>query len=180
MKVLAKWSVEDYHRIISAGIFKERRVELLDGEIVEMSPEGPLHRYTNDALAEYLRTLLGSSAKVFEAHPITLANSEPEPDIAIVKAPRSLYRSRHPYPEDIYWLIEISDSTLSYDLDEKKKVYARSQIEEYWVVDITAKKLTIFRQPLGEEYQSKTEYTTGKISPVTFPDLEIDIDEIFN
>ena len=105
---LAKWSVEDYHLMIDKGILNDRSVELLEGEIVEMSPEGPLHRFTNDIVAEYFRDLLRGKAKVFEANPITLATSEPEPDIAIVHLPNSNYLTRHPYPENIYWLIEIS------------------------------------------------------------------------
>ncbi|MDJ0714036.1 MAG: Uma2 family endonuclease [Prochloraceae cyanobacterium] len=175
----AKWSIDDYHRMIKAGILNERRVELLNGEIIEMSPEGSFHASTTDRLAEILRSLLRDKAKVREAHPITLIASEPEPDIAVVKLPSSLYRDRHPYPEDIYLSIEISDTTLSYDLGEKKLVYARALIQEYWVVDIKAKKLTVFRQPINGNYQSKKEYATGKISPVAFRDIAIDIQDIF-
>ena len=75
--------------------------------------------------------------------------------------------------------IEISDTTLSYDLGEKKLVYARALIQEYWVVDIKAKKLIVFRQPINGNYQSKKKYTTGKIFPVAFPDIAIDIQDIF-
>jgi len=81
-----------------------------------MSPESPLHRFINDSIAEYLRGLLQGKAKVFESHPITLDNSEPEPDIAIVCLLNNNYFHRHPEPEDIYWLIEISQTTLEYDL----------------------------------------------------------------
>ena len=98
--------------MIDNGILSDRAVELLEGEIIEIAPEGPLHRFTNDTVAEYFRDLLRGQAKVFEAHPITLTNSEPEPDIAIVRLPNSNYIARHPYPEDIYCLIEISNNTL--------------------------------------------------------------------
>ena len=121
MTTLAKWTVEDYHLMIESGVLTNRSVELLEGEIIEMSPEGPLHRFTSDAVAEYLRELLRAQAKVFEAHPITLSNSEPEPDIALVRLPNTNYLTRHPYPEDIYWLIEISNTTLEEDLGRKKK-----------------------------------------------------------
>ena len=187
MKVVSNWSLKDYHSMIEAGIFNNRRVELLNGKIIEMSPEGPLHRYTNVTIAKYLRRLLGNNAEIYEAHPITLSSSEPEPDIAVVKTPDSRYRSRrdplrgarHPYPEDIYWLIEISDTTLSYDLGDKKLAYARALVREYWVVDINALKLTIFRQPQGDDYQTQTECTAGTVSPLAFPDVAIDINEIF-
>lgn len=81
MTTLAKWSIQDYHLMIDSGILNNRRVELLEGEIREMSPESPLHRFVNDQIAEYLRESLRGQAKVFEAHPITLNNSEPEPDL---------------------------------------------------------------------------------------------------
>ncbi|MBR8828514.1 MAG: Uma2 family endonuclease [Gomphosphaeria aponina SAG 52.96 = DSM 107014] len=88
MKVLAKWTVEDYHRMIDAGILSDRSLELLEGEIVTMSPESPLDSDTTETLAGYLRKKLTEKAKVREAHPITLLESEPEPDLAIVKQKR--------------------------------------------------------------------------------------------
>ncbi len=80
---LARWSVEDYHRMIAAGILGDRQVELLAGDIVEISPEGPLHASRIRKVANYLRSLLNGLALVSEAHPITLSDSEPEPDVAI-------------------------------------------------------------------------------------------------
>ncbi len=87
MITLAKWSIEDYHQMIAAGILSERHVELLEGQIIEMSPEGPKHRNINDSIAEYLREKLRDRAKIYEAHPVSLPNSEPEPDIAVVRLP---------------------------------------------------------------------------------------------
>ncbi|MGB3534612.1 MAG: Uma2 family endonuclease [Microcoleaceae cyanobacterium] len=102
MITFAKWSTQDYHQMIKAGILRDRRVELLEGNIVEILPEGPLNRKINDSIAEYLREKLRGYAKVYEAHPVTLKNSEPEPDIAVVQLPVSLYNSRHPSAEEIY------------------------------------------------------------------------------
>ena len=115
MSTSVTWSIDDYHLMIESGVLNNRSVELIEGEIVKVSPESPLHRFTNDSVAEYLRKLLQDKAKVFEAHPITLKNSEPEPDIAVVHLPDTNYLNRHPYPEDIYWLIEISHTTLEDD-----------------------------------------------------------------
>ena len=128
---ITKWNVEDYHCMIDAGIIKDRQVELINGEIIDMSPEGPIHRFLNHRAVKYLRHLLGNLSEVMEAHPITLVNSEPEPDITIVRSPDTLYLNRHPYPEDIYWIIEIADSTIQKDLGTKKELYANSGIEEY-------------------------------------------------
>ena len=123
MTILAKWSVDDYHLMIESGVLNNRSVELLEGEIIEMSPEGPLHSSTNDNVAEYLRELLRGLARIREAHPITLRSSEPEPDIAVVRLSKTNYSDRHPYPEDIYWLVEISYTTLEEDLGRKKRIY---------------------------------------------------------
>jgi Uma2 family endonuclease len=86
-----------------------------------MPPEGPLHTLTNINAVKYLRSLLNGLAEVREAHPITLSNSEPEPDVAIVRLPDTTYLTRHPQPNDIYWVIEIADRTLTIDLGRKKK-----------------------------------------------------------
>lgn len=171
MRTLAKWTVDDYHRMIETGILMGRRLELLAGEIVEMTPEDPLHRHVTDTAADYLRSLLKGKAKIYEAHPVTLLDSEPEPDIAIVRLPLERYRTRHPYPEDIYWLVEISDSTLIWDLEQKKKVDARAGIPEYWVVDLKSQILKVFSEPTSEGYQSETEYTQGIIYSFAFPDV---------
>ena len=112
MKTRYKWTVADYHQLVATGLLEGKSVELLEGELISMSPEGVPHSYTNRSVADYLRTLLSDIAIVSEAHPVTLDNSEPEPDLAIVRLPKELYKQHHPYPEDIYWLIEISNRTL--------------------------------------------------------------------
>ena len=121
MATSIKWSIDDYHLMIKSGVLDNRSVELIEGEIIEVSPESPLHRFTNDSVAQYLRERLAGLAKIFESHPITLGNSEPEPDISIVRLPNTNYLARHPYAEDIYWLIQISNTTLEDDLNKKKK-----------------------------------------------------------
>lgn len=179
MRTLAKWSVEDYHRMLETGILVDRRLELIAGEIVEMTPEGPLHRYVTDTAADYLRSLLLGKAKIYEAHPITLPDSEPEPDIAIVRLQTERYRTRHPYREDIYWLIEISDRTLT-GLDQKKKIYARAGIFEYWVVNVKSQILKVFRELEAENYLSETEYAQGIIYSLAFPNLPISVERILD
>jgi Uma2 family endonuclease len=177
--LLTKWSVEDYHQMIAAGILSDRSVELLDGDIVEMSPESPLHRGSNERLAYYLRCNLEGLAWVREAGPITLENSEPEPDIAIVKLPSEVYLVKHPHPEDIYWLIEISGATLSKDLNEKRFIYARAGIPEYWVIAIDLQEVTIFRHPLNGDYQYRETCKTGEINPSIFSHISIDLSKLW-
>lgn len=176
MRASVKWSIDDYHLMIKSGVLNNRACELLEGEIIEVSPESPLHRFANDSLAEYLRKQLQGLAKVFEAHPITLDNSEPEPDISIVRLPNTNYLDRHPYPEDIYWLVEISNTTLEDDLNLKKKIYAQAGINEYWIVDLKNTKLVVFREPLGDDYKIKDTLDRGAIAPTSFPDIEVVVD----
>jgi Uma2 family endonuclease len=179
MTTLAKWSVEDYHRMIAAGILCDRRVELLAGDIVQMSPEGPLHASRIRKVANYLRSILNDLALVSEAHPITLEQSEPEPNIAIVRLPESRYDERHPGSEDIFWLIEISDTTLAVDLNKKKQIYAAAGISEYWVMDVKSNSLTIFRQPSENDYSLKYEMTQGDLIPLAFPEIAVSVDRLF-
>ena len=177
---LAKWSVEDYHHMIAAGILCDRRVELLAGDIVEMSPEGPLHASRLRKVANYLRSLLNGLALVSEAHPIALSDSEPETDVAIVRLPESRYDQHHPGAEDIFWLVEIADTTLAKDLQEKKQVYAAAGIQEYWVIDVNANILTIFRQPHGIDYSIKLDMSQGELVPLAFPEIAVSVNRLFS
>ncbi|MBE9009342.1 Uma2 family endonuclease [Pseudanabaenaceae cyanobacterium LEGE 13415] len=178
---IAKWTLNEYHQMIEAGILDDRRVELLRGEIVEMPPEGEPHAYGTTETRDYLIVVLGTRAKVREAKPITLPNnSEPEPDIAIVEPLGREYLSHHPYPENIFWLIEYSNSSLSKDLEIKRKIYAEVGIPEYWVVNLRKPELIVFREPQNGDYQSEVTLTRGTIAPLAFPEIEISIDRILN
>lgn len=179
--IAAKWTIDEYHQMIEAGILSDRKVELLQGEIVEMPPEGEPHAYCSHEASQYLAQLLGSRATIRQAKPITLPNnSEPEPDIAIVQPLGREYREHHPYPENIFWLIEYANSSLEKDLDKKSKIYAEVGISEYWIVNIKKSHLLVFRNPDDGEYATKFTLTTGEIQPLTFPDLYIAVEQIIN
>lgn len=176
-----KWTLEDYHRIVEAGVLADRQVELLNGEIVVMPPEGPSHAAYSQEGADYLRAILSNRAKIREAKPITLpgSNSEPEPDIAVVEPhPIGVYLQHYPYPEDIFWLIEFSNSSLNKDMEDKSKVYAAASIPEYWVINLQKMKLVVFRSPIGEEYESKETLETGTIAPLAFPEVSISVERL--
>ena len=175
-KTLTHWTVEDYHRMIASGLLAGRSVELIDGLIVDMAPELPIHRATYRRGVKYLEALLGDRAVIFSAAPITLPKqSEPQPDICIAVPPESRYDQRHPEPEDIHWLIEVSNSTLAYDLDEKAKLYAKSGIQDYWVLDITNTQLWVHRNPQNGVYQSVVRVSTGTLTPIALPDVVIEV-----
>nr|WP_306296908.1 Uma2 family endonuclease [Nostoc sp. TCL26-01] len=106
------------------------------------------------------------------------SNSEPEPDIAIVQRLGRDYKEHHPYPENIFWLIEYSDSSLTKDLAVKTKIYAIAGIPEYWVINLQTMQLIIFRVPTEAGYQSKEILTQGIINPLAFPDIAVSIQEL--
>ncbi|MEL6580767.1 MAG: Uma2 family endonuclease [Cyanobacteria bacterium J06621_12] len=176
---LAKWTIDEYHSMIEAGLLDDRQVELLKGEIVEMSPEGEAHAYFSSEAEDYLRTLLGDRATIRSGKPITLPDdSEPEPDVAIVQKLGREYLAHHPYPENVYWLIEYSNSSLEKDLNIKTKIYAAVGIKEYWVVNLQKRQLIVFREPQESEYASKSTFSSGIVHPLAFLDLAVEVERI--
>ncbi|OUL23622.1 hypothetical protein BV372_29770 [Nostoc sp. T09] len=174
-----KWTIERYHRAVEAGIFDDQSIELLRGDLIVMPPEREPHAYYNTEAADYLRILLGERAKIRDAKPITLPNdSEPAPDIAIVKPLGEIYLKHHPYPEDIFFVIEFSKSTLSKDLGEKKDIYAEAGIAEYWVVNLKFLQLQVFKDLKNGQYTTELILTTGTIAPVAFPDVTVQVQRI--
>jgi Uma2 family endonuclease len=180
MKTLAKWSVEEYHRMIEAGILHGRSVELLAGEIVEMSPETPIHYTTAKRGAKYLEELLSDKADVRFNGPITLADSEPEPDIAVVRLPESVYNDRHPNPQDIFWIVEVAKTSLKKDLEVKAAIYAMAAVQEYWVLDLSAKQMIVFRNPKADKYIEEYTVAEGMITPLAFPDVSVSVKRLLS
>lgn len=176
-----KWTIDRYHRAIAAGLFEDQYLELLRGELIVMPPEREPHAYYNSESGDYLRNLLGDRAKVREAHPITLPdNSEPIPDLAIVHPLGSVYRDRHPNPQDIFWLVEIANTTLNKDLTEKKAIYAEAGIREYWVLNLRDRELIIFKDLEASTYTTRQTIIAGLISPLAFPDLLVSVQRLIN
>ncbi len=173
-----KWSVSDWHQLVDLGVLDGKRVELLDGEIIEMSPEGIPHSFTTRNVGDYLRDLFKGIAYVSESHPITLDNSEPEPDIAVVGLPESIYAQHHPYPEDIYLLIEVSQTTVQFDLNVKAKIYAQNNIFEYWIIDLINKQLIVHTKPKCDRYEKIVEYQSGTISPKAFENIVVNLSRL--
>ena len=176
----AKWTLEDYHRMIQVGLLDDRQVELLNGKIVEMSPEAESHAYYCTATKDYLTQLLGTRAIIREGKPITIpaSNSEPEPDLAVVQPLGREYLQHHPYPENIFWLIEVSSTSLAKDLQVKRQTYADANIPEYWVRDLKNEQLTVFRDPVKGDYTSQFSVTERDISPLTFSDVVVSVQQL--
>jgi Uma2 family endonuclease len=151
-------TVADYHRLGHAGILgADDRVELLEGQLVDMSPISPGHALAVDALSELLVPAVAGRAHVRVQNPITLDNgSEPQPDLAVVRRPWSGYPRAHPGPADVLLLIEVADSSLELDLGAKRAIYARAGIADFWIVDLTTDTVLVHRDPDGDGYRSVT------------------------
>ena len=151
-------TVADYHRLGEAGILgQDDRVELLEGQLIDMSPIGPRHALAVDALTELLVSGVSGRAVVRVQNPITLdSGSEPQPDVAVVRRRWSGYPRAHPGPGDILLLIEVADTSLELDLGAKRAIYARAGIGEFWIVDLTTDTVLVHRDPDGDGYGTVT------------------------
>lgn len=176
------WTVEDYHRMVETGILSTNdRVELVEGQIVQMSPQTPLHVATKKRTYDYLNNLLASRATVRSESPVTLPpGSEPEPDIAVVAIDPREYSDHHPVPEAIFLLIEVADTTLDSDLKAKATLYAKANIREYWVLDVRRRQVHVFRFPQDGVYQQKSVLNEDRtLSLLAFPDVSISFNQLF-
>jgi Uma2 family endonuclease len=175
-------AVDEYYRMGEVGILRpDERVELLNGRIIEMPPIGPRHNYIVAALHAMLVMLLDDRAVPLCQGPVRLDHfSEPQPDIAVVRAPRERYLDTHPTPADAVFVIEVSDATLAYDRGEKLKAYARAAISEYWIVDIRHQRVDVYTEPEGDRYQSHAVVLPGEsLAARAFPNDSIEVNAIF-
>ena len=174
-----KWTTDRYHRAIEAGVFDDQPVEPLRGELIIVPPEREPHAYYKSEVGDYLRSVLGGRAKVREAHPITLGdNSEPILDLAIVRSLGRLYLEHHPYPEDIFGVIEFSNATLAKDLNEKKTVYAEAGIPEYWVVNLKDRQLHVFKDLREGTYRTTDAVNSGTVTPGSIEEIQLDVRQL--
>ena len=175
------FDVTEYHRFADAGIFMEDdRVELINGEVVEMSPIGSLHAACVKRLAELLHEKLGKTALIGAQDPIQLDDfSEPEPDLSILKPRKNYYADAHPRPTDVLLLIEVSDTTIEYDRSVKLPLYARTEIPETWVVDLNGETIEQFSAPRDGQYTSyRVVRRAETLTSISLPTLTLSVDEI--
>jgi Uma2 family endonuclease len=174
-------NVSQYHQMSEAGIFSENdKVELINGEIIEMSPIGRRHTACVNRLNSVFSQLLGNKVIIAVQNPIILNNlSEPEPDIALLKPRADFYESGHPQPQDIFLLIEVADSSLEYDRDVKIPLYATSGISEVWLVDIYEQVIIVYRYPSENGYSDIQTLSRGeKLSIQAFPEINLVVNDI--
>jgi Uma2 family endonuclease len=177
-----KLSVEDYHRMGRAGVFAPgERVELIEGEVIDMAPINSAHAGVVSLLTTFFVRSLGEAGIVFTQNPIRLLpDSEPQPDISILKPRADYYRKSLPGASDVLLLIEVADTSTAYDRRIKLPLYASCSIPEYWLVDLKAERLEVHSSPKGKSFGSLRRL--GKLdiaTPALLPAISLHLKEIW-
>ena len=177
-----RFSRSEYHRLADIGLLRpDERVELLDGQIYNMAPMGPLHGGVSNALAGYLWQLARGRWFVWTQSPIGLSKTfEPEPDIALLVPAEHCYMQRLPAPDDVFLIIEVSDSSLEFDREKKLPLYGMAAIPEAWIVNLRDRVVEVYRQLAGKIYSLVETFRTGQsIALTAFPDVKIPVSDVF-
>ena len=171
-------TVEAFHRMGEAGIFLEDdRVELIDGEIIDMAPIGSKHAAIVAELNRLFVVAVGTQARVWIQNPIRLGGeSEPQPDIALLRPRDDRYAAALPLPEDVLLVVEVADTTLAYDRDVKVPLYARHGVPEVWLFDLEHSRLHIYTAPSERSYhECRILAEPGLIAPSALPRCAVDM-----
>jgi len=175
------FTIDKYHQMIESGVFDEDdRLELVDGEIVEMSPISPEHAGHVKRLNRLFTRRLGNRALVSVQDPIHLSDlSEPQPDLALLRPRDDDYAASHPQPAAVLLVVEVAETSTSYDRDVKMPMYARAGIAEAWLVSLADGWIEVYREPSPLGYKSIRRTTPGEaIAPLALSDMPIEVDEI--
>ena len=176
-----RFTIHDYHRMADAGVLApDERVELLDGEIVEMSPIGSRHAGIVDRLNMLFARRLGHHVIVRVQNPIVLDDySEPQPDLTLLRARPDYYVGAHPRPADVLLAIEVMDSSASYDRSLKLPLYARKRLRELWLVDLPGAAVDVYRRPTASGYREHQRLTRGqRLTALAFPRIHFRVADI--
>jgi Uma2 family endonuclease len=172
------WTKKEYYKLIDIGFFNGKRAELIEGEIIEMSPMKTPHAVTIRLVETILAKVFGKNYDVRGQLPIDLGDiNEPEPDVAVVKGNIRDYLESHPKTAEL--IVEISAATLSYDRNTKAKLYARNGIQDYWIVDLKKRRVEVYRLPKADKYQEIMFFNENdEISPLAKPEAKIKVGEL--
>lgn len=175
-----RFDVDEYHRMLEAGILTEDdRVELLDGEIVQMHSIGSRHGACVAGLTRTFVKALDGRAVIGIQNPVRLSQfSEPEPDVSVLKPRIDLYASETPRAEHVLLLIEVADSSLRLDKTIKLPLYAAADIPELWIVDLVSDVVQVHRAPTKHGYTEIGSHVADTLSPLAFPELQLDVQQI--
>jgi Uma2 family endonuclease len=178
-----RFTVEEYHRMTHAGILTEAdRVELIDGEIVQATSIGRRHAACVAQLTRRLTHALGDRCLVWPQNPIRLPrDSEPQPDVTILRLPADRYLRQPPRTEDVLWLVEVADVSYPYDRHVKFPLYARAGISEAWLLDLTHEVVEIHRNPSSRGFGSvQTVDRSGVLRPMSFDNVAVAVADLFS
>ena len=174
-------TVEEYHKMGEVGILKEKGLELIHGEIIEMSPKGSKHSKIVKNLNKLLAQILGDQGIISIQDPIIASNfSEPEPDVAILKYRDDFYGDEHPYGKDVLLVIEIADTSVVYDRKVKLPIYAESGVPECWLIDLNKKEIYMYWQPMGNAYKFSELVRESELVKAHYFELKIPIQQILD
>jgi Uma2 family endonuclease len=181
-----RFSVNAYHRMLDAGILDEdSRTELLEGYLVTKMGYNPPHATSTGRTRRRIERLASFGWEVREEKPITLSDSEPQPDVSVARGDDSLYVARHPGPADLALVVEVSDSSLDIDRQDMARIYARAGIVEYWIVNLPDRQVEVYSQPTGPTaaptYANSQIYAAGSSVPLTLDGVivgQIPVDEL--
>ena len=176
-----RFTVADFLRLAEIGFLADdERVELIRGEIIEMSPISEGHASTVMRLVSLLSRMFGQRALLNVQNPVQLDDATlPQPDVVLLRPRDDFYGQRHPGPEDTLLLIEVSDTTLTYDRRVKTALYSAAGVMEYWIINLQKRQIEVYREPQSEGYRTTTRYAPGEmLSPLAFPDINLKVDEI--
>jgi len=176
-----RFTREDYHAMAEAGILGEDdRVELIVGEIITQTPIGAVHAGAVSRLNQLLTNLARGRCIVSVQNPIALGPfSEPQPDLALLCPRPDFYANAHPEPGDVLLIVEVADTTLAFDREEKIPLYAGAGIPEVWLVDLADKSVSVFRLPVRGSYTESTRFRAGATIPIPgLPDAALAVSDL--
>lgn len=179
--VKKRFTVAEYYRMAEAGILgPDDRVELIDGEIIQMSPIGARHAGRVSRAMALFVTALRERATIGPGNPVQLSDwTEPEPDIVVFKPRSDFYETKKATAADVLLVLEVSDTSLRYDLEIKLPYFALAGIPEVWIEDVNGDIVHVFREPSGDAYATSLEFRRGdSISPLAFPDIRFSISDL--
>lgn len=175
-------STNRYQMMVAAGVLgKYDRVELIEGDMLEMAPIGTKHSAITSRLHELFVLAVSRSATIVSGGPVNLGEfSEPQPDLMLLKRRADFYSGKIPESADVLLLIEVSDSSLSFDQSVKLDLYARYGVAEYWVVDVEGERVVTYHEPTAKGYLCKAEFAAADVvAPQAFPDVRIVVQGLF-
>jgi len=179
-----RWTRTDCQALEASGLWAIERLELIEGDLISKMGKNWPHVSATALVLKWLAAVFGPLHAIQDApldvSPEDNPTNEPEPDLTVLKQPCLAYETANPGPSDVLLLVEISDSTVAFDLGIKARLYARAGIAEYWVVDVTGRRIVVHRAPRGGVYETVTAYHAGQsIEPLAAPDKSFSVNDAF-